>query len=69
METTRNNAWTRTAPGALFAAAVSSAPSCVVVTGAAAVAGVGAVAMVALITTGFALGRVVVMPMKGTSCH
>ena len=62
METTRNNAWTRTAPGALFAGAVSSAPSCVVMTGAAAVAGVGAVAVVALIVPGSAFGRVLVMP-------
>jgi hypothetical protein len=66
METTRNNAWTRTAPGALFAGAVSAAPSCVVMTGAAALAGVGAVAMVALIffvpACGTAIGRVVVMP-------
>jgi len=59
---TRNNGWTRTAPGALFAGAVSSAPSCVVVTGAAAFAGVGAVAVVALIVPGAIHGRVVVMP-------
>lgn len=62
METTRNNAWTRTAPGALFAGAISSAASCVVMTGAAAVAGVGAVAVVALIVPGAVMGRVVVMP-------
>ena len=62
METTRNNAWSRTAPGGLFAAAISSAPGCVVVTGAAALAGVGAVAVVALIVPGTAIGRVVVMP-------
>ena len=62
METTRNNAWTRTAPGALFAGAVSSAPNCVVMAGAAAVAGVGAVAVVALIVPGSVMGRVVVMP-------
>lgn len=62
METTRNNAWTRTAPGALFAGAISSAPGCTVVTGAAAVAGVGAVAIVALLVPGSVMGRVVVMP-------
>jgi hypothetical protein len=62
METTRNNAWSRKAPGAFFAGAVANAPGCVVVTGAAALAGVGAVAVVALIVPGTALGRVVVMP-------
>ena len=60
METTRNNAWTRTAPGALFAAAISSSHDCTVVTGAAAT-DAGAVAVVALIVPGFVLGRVLVM--------
>ena len=60
METTRNNAWTRTAPGALFAAAISASSDCTVVTGAAATQ-LGAVALVALIVPGFVLGRVLVM--------
>jgi hypothetical protein len=62
METTRSNVWSRTSPGALFAGCVSSTPGCVVVTGAAALAGVGAVAVVAFIIPGSAHGRVVVMP-------
>jgi hypothetical protein len=65
METTRTKAWSRTGRatrGALFVHAVSSAPGCVVVAAAAALAGVGAVAVVALIVPGTALGRVVVMP-------
>ena len=60
METTRNNAWTRTAPGALFAAAISASSDCTVVTGAAATQ-LGAVALVALIVPGFVFGRVLVM--------
>jgi hypothetical protein len=62
METTRNTAWSRTAPGALFIGAVSNAPSCVVLAGAALLADIGAVAVVALIVPGTAIGRVVVMP-------
>lgn len=58
----RSNAWTRTAPGALFAAAVSHAPGSVVITGGAALAGIGAVALVALIVPGAVHGRVVVLP-------
>jgi len=62
MKTTRNNAWTRSSPGALFAGVISSAANCVVLTGAAALAGVGAVAVVALIVPGAVHGRVLVMP-------
>jgi hypothetical protein len=62
METTRNTSWTRSAPGALFAGAVSATQRCVVMTGAAALAGVGAVAVVALIVPGSVLGRIAVMP-------
>jgi hypothetical protein len=62
MQTTRSNAWTRTAPGALFAGSIQGGADCVVVAGAAAVAGLGAVAMVALIVPGSVHGRVLVLP-------
>lgn len=55
-------AWTRSSRNALFVGSVAAAPSCVVVAGAAAVAGVGTVALVALFTPGVVTARIAVRP-------
>ncbi len=58
----RARVWSRSAPEALFIGSAVGEPSCVVVTGAAAIANVGAVVLVALFTPGVLAARIAVMP-------
>lgn len=60
---TRARAWSRSSRDTLFVGSTVGEPaSCVVVAGAAAVAGVGAVALVALFIPGAVAARIAVLP-------
>lgn len=62
MQTLRQVSRTRSAPGALFVGSAVGSTDCLVVTGAAGVAGLGAVALVACFIPGSVCARVLVMP-------